>query len=68
MSDGILVRIEAPHFCAGFVIEDGKRTPRQCAPILWYMRSWPIEKIEAYCRKKGWTMTVMPIQGVPAVP
>lgn len=46
------VRISAPHFCAA--IEIGGRF----APILHYMRGWPLHKIELYCLRKGWTTEV----------
>lgn len=41
-----LLRITAPHFCAGII--PGIRS----APILSYMRSWPL--ILHYCEEKGW--------------
>lgn len=58
----MLVRIEAPHFCAGFVYDPAQKQPRQVAPIIWYMHKWPIDRVSDYCRKKGWKMEVMPME------
>lgn len=57
-----LVRIEAPHFCAGFVHDPKREHPRQVAPILWYMRDWPLSRVSDYCRKKGWRLSTVPIE------
>ena len=46
----MLYRIAAPHFCAGFVL--GERY----APIIDYIRDWPIDKVAAYCKRKGWEL------------
>lgn len=45
-----LVRIESPYFVAG--IEIGGRA----APVVGYMRGWPIGKVLDYCRRKNWTV------------
>lgn len=50
-----MVRIEAPHFCAGIVQQGG------CAPILAYMKGWTLGEIRTYCDKQGWTMSVIRI-------
>lgn len=47
----MLYQITAPHFCAGIVLE-GSVT--RAAPILAYMRGWGLNKVQAYCQKKGW--------------
>lgn len=44
----MLIRICSPYFVAGVVI--GERA----APILRYMRYWPLKEIVAYCAKKRW--------------
>jgi len=49
-----LVRITAPHFCAGVVIGG------EVAPILRYMRGWPLQRVLEYCRRKGWRVQVIP--------
>jgi len=63
----MLFQITAPHFCAGFGFTNGVD---QIAPIIRYMRDWSLEKIEAYCEKKGWTMALiqpnLPIQPAQA--
>jgi len=51
---GVMVRITAPHFCAGLVI--GKCA----APIIRYMRDWPIERVRRYCAARGWRIEVVP--------
>lgn len=43
----MLIRITAPHFCAGIMKGDA-------APILRYMRGWTVKQIRDYCDKKGW--------------
>lgn len=48
----MLLRITAPHFCAG--IEVGV-TDGRCAPILHYMRRWSLQRIKEYCASKRWT-------------
>lgn len=50
----MLIRITAPHFCAGI---DTER--KLIAPIIAYMRDWSVDRIRAYCRKKGWAMQVL---------
>lgn len=45
-----MIRIVAHHFVAG--IEPG----RLAAPIIRYMTSWSVERIYAYCRRKGWSV------------
>lgn len=53
--DRLLIQITAPHFCAGLI--PGLLVP----PILRYMREWSPEKIESYCRRKGWRYTVVEV-------
>lgn len=45
-----LYRITAQHFCAGFVLG------QTYAPIIAYMAEWPLDKIIAYCKRKGWEL------------
>lgn len=49
-----LLRISARHFTAG-IIPGGR-----AAPILRYMLPWTIDKIRAYCARKGWTVEELP--------
>lgn len=48
-----MLRITAPHFCAGIVRGGG------CAPIIRYMRGWTLRQIREYCARKGWQVEVM---------
>jgi hypothetical protein len=50
------IRIEAPHFVAGAVIENGRVTT--AAPIIRYMQGQSIEWVMGYCLKKGWKFTL----------
>jgi hypothetical protein len=52
-----LVRIDAPHFVAGFETDGAVQ---RAAPILKYMMGWPDDKVRAYLRVKGWVATVIP--------
>jgi hypothetical protein len=47
-----MIRITAPHFCAGVIVEYGRIT--RAAPILRYMVGWSVERAIAYARGKGW--------------
>ena len=49
-----MIRIDAPHFVAGVLIEDGKVT--KAAPILAWMIGKPEGYVEFYCRRKGWLL------------
>lgn len=49
-----MLRIVAPHFVAG-IVRGG-----QCAPIIKYMKGWTLDRIEEYCRRKGWAVERMP--------
>lgn len=53
-STSVLVRITAPHFCAGIALSHQSAVPHHCAPILNYMRSWSPELIKKYCLQKNW--------------
>lgn len=55
--DAIAVWIDAPHFCAGVELFDGKVV--KTAPILKYMMGWDVNKVTSYCgritrKKKKW--------------
>lgn len=49
-----MFRITAPHFCAGVIFFEGRVT--KTAPILSYMLGWDREKVQTYCKKKGWEL------------
>lgn len=48
----MLLRIEAPHFVAGLVVEEGR--VKSAAPILRYMVGWTRSRVAFYCHSKGW--------------
>lgn len=48
-----LIRITAPHFAAG-VVMDSSRMVFKTAPILKYMKSWSLDRIQKYCKRKEW--------------
>ncbi|KRR21685.1 hypothetical protein CQ13_06440 [Bradyrhizobium retamae] len=50
-----LLRISAPHFCAGADVVGGV-VCGTIAPILRYMRGWPIERVRSYCRSMRWEL------------
>lgn len=49
--------INAPYFCAGVVIEDGRVV--RAAPIIHYMRGWSQTRAMDYCRRKGWEFVLI---------
>lgn len=53
----ILAVIDAPHFYAGIVLQNDRVV--EAADILKYMRKWSRERVRTYCKKKGWTVTVV---------
>jgi hypothetical protein len=58
----MIVRITAPHFCAGL---DGDGLGKwEGAPILRYMKDWSLGQIKLYCKKKGWICEVIDPEGV----
>jgi hypothetical protein len=50
-----LLWINAPHFCAGADLDSGV-VNGAIAPIIRYMRGWPIERVRSYCRSKQWEL------------
>lgn len=53
----VLVRIEAPHFCAGLVLRDGVCV--EAAPILVWAIRYDGDWLSAYFRKRGWKATIV---------
>lgn len=47
-----LVAIDAPHFYAGIVAENGR--VKEAAHIVKYMKGWSGQQVADYCAKKGW--------------
>lgn len=52
-----LYQIVAPHFVAGIVVKDNIAV--QVAPILHYLRGWPMSSVAAYCEKKAWQINLV---------
>ena len=50
----MLIRITSTYFCAGF---DTKT--KQIAPIIVYMKNWPVSRIRDYCFKKKWKFQII---------
>jgi hypothetical protein len=48
-----LICIDAPHFCAGVVVDE-RGTVVRAAPIVRYMIGWPAKRVTAYAGRKGW--------------
>jgi len=61
-----VIRIEAPHFTAALVLEDGivvrfkteKGKTTTTAPILRWMRFWKRIDVIRYCYRKGWKVDI----------
>lgn len=51
---GLLI-VTSEYFVAGMIVYDGIVQGR-IAPIIAYMRSWQIEAVYRYAKKKGWTL------------
>ena len=50
----MLLRITAPHLCAGLVLKDD--VVIEAAPILKYMQGWTYNKVLNYCWLKKWNI------------
>lgn len=48
MKTEVLVQVTAPHFVAGVVVGV------LAAPIVKYMATWSLTKIQTYCASKKW--------------
>lgn len=48
-----MIRITAPHFCAGVVLGRAELVVRG-APILGYMIGWSRAHVIGYAARKGW--------------
>lgn len=49
-----LYQIVAPHFVAGIVVKNNITV--RVAPILHYLRGWPMSSVIVYCEKKAWQL------------
>lgn len=52
-----LAAIDALHFYAGIVLWDNRVT--EAADIVKYMRKWHRDRVRAYCKEKGWKVSVV---------
>jgi len=48
------VRVVGPNFIAGAVVREGRVV--RAAPILGYVIGWPVERVIALARRRGWTI------------
>lgn len=49
-----MIRIEAPHYVAGALVEND--VVIKAAPIIKYMKGWSTSKVIWYCNKKHWSV------------
>jgi hypothetical protein len=54
----ICVRVVAPHFVAGLIVEGGFCT--DAAPILGWCVGKEAPHLSAYFRRKGWKASILP--------
>lgn len=48
-----MIRIDAPHFCAGAIVQNGKIV--KSAPIIKWMINKTVAQIMSYCKQKNWS-------------
>ena len=53
-AEDVMIRITAPHFCAGVWLSWRGGEVTEAPPILSYMMGWSQNEVEEYCKKKGW--------------
>jgi hypothetical protein len=53
-----LMRVEAPHFVAGYLVRSGRVV--FAAPILKWAVGKTDAEVRAYCARKGWKADVVP--------
>jgi hypothetical protein len=58
---GTLIRIDAPHFCAGIELDGDGPAARviRAAPILRYMTGWPRARAVQVARRNGWAIIAL---------
>jgi len=47
----MLLRITSAYFCAGY-----DTSLNAIAPIIAYMRGWPLDKIRSYCHRRNFVL------------
>ena len=53
----MLYQIKAPYFTAGLFFGYSKGDDlfvMEAAPIIKYMKGWNLNRLENYCKRKGW--------------
>lgn len=60
MTDGTLIRIVAPDFVAGMVIDRNTQRAVITAPILAYLRGQHADKLRQTFKRLGWRATIVP--------
>jgi len=60
---GVLVRVQAPHFTAGIVVESQSNDSVciEAAPILAWCKGKTNAQIRAYFDRKGWRPRIIPL-------
>lgn len=53
----MLIRIVAPYFCCGIIVNHPKFNV--CAPIIKYMSGWSKDRVISYCKSKGWNAEIL---------
>lgn len=53
----IMIRIDAPHFCAGAVVENSAIV--DAAPIIKWMIGKTIDQVMDYCHRKKWACQIL---------
>lgn len=53
----ILAVIDAPHFYAGIVLRNDRVI--EAANVVRYMKGWARDKVREYCKRKGWSVSVV---------
>lgn len=54
-----LVRIEAPHFVAGIIIDFDNDKVLNAAPIVKYMKNWTWSRASQYCDTRNWKWEIL---------
>lgn len=58
-----LYRVVAPHFVAGFTVDE-RGYIKEAAPILKWARGGRLPRVEAYAKRRGWTVEVVRAAGL----
>jgi hypothetical protein len=53
----MLVQVDAPHFCAGIVLDNGRCV--KAAPILGWCVGRTVNMLRAYFKRRGWKACIV---------